>query len=669
MIHAFASASLILAAGMQFASTSDPYAVVDSEPYAVIDPEWRADPELGPLFITLARPCETLGINWVENDAAHIHELAYDTLAARAGLSSEEIDPSDWQASIDSVGGHGTVTADYVDRVIEAVASGDLAQDAQQMLAHRFECFHVPNPGWFLENLKAPILHGSASGIERAEFQVFMTRIAEAYPDLPIAHETGNLLELSAAIELARWLEDQVESQLMDAIDDGVADEIDYRRTLVARTLAYVLQEIPYETEVIASLVRTSKDRDDQQDRMFVSGPVDFIMTMQLEEAYQSFLAHVVLSQSRFTEQPWELGPPFPPPAAPPPPPTPEFGGSILALMQVLTSERRGEFSFSASDFLNRLRLGAGESLEERLSAWNEVAYEARPPACNDPEPRDWRWGTNDRLPLRFVRECLTLETPDFVSDANAAITAMLGYATPSGWYFVPFCSATILDFKTVVTARHCFDFDDRCTAEASNRLIVFIPASGQHRTVKIASGEAALGGYCDRRVRDGDNAPDDILVLTVEGEDLANIPSVSIVEQPPALQPAQIGGWAATSLDPATEEVGDWWAHFRWPAGNRNACFVFMEGEGCVTHLCMTGEGFSGAALTEVSEDALGYAARLLGVHTGAEGYCRASDALLSETIGFINENGFEYLRYNEAVSGQALCRHLESVSEFRCS
>jgi hypothetical protein len=65
---------------------------------------------------------------------------------------------------------------------------------------------------------------------------------------------------------------------------------------------------------------------------------------------------------------------------------------------------------------------------------------------------------------------------------------------------------------------------------------------------------------------------------------------------------------------------------------------------------------------------DPVSEAAQLIGVHTGAEGYCRTSDPLISQTITYLNENGFRYMRYNEAVTGDALCRHLKSVSDFQC-
>lgn len=294
-------------------------------------------------------------------------------------------------------------------------------------------------------------------------------------------------------------------------------------------------------------------------------------------------------------------------------------------------------------------------------------------PGCRNKDDFADQWGGDQFLPA-YAKVCLTNDPPETLTDRAEEISAVFGYFVGREQRdYRANCSATLIDERTALTARHCMEIRQYCNAAQDDRLFIYVPATGLFQNVRIDTQDAAFGGVCGTATAPayqalaGQSLPDLLVLRPMDGgTGFGALPDVNLVEDPVAFESAQIGGFSNLMNQGSwVDELGDLGSRFYWQRGGQNACYVFMPGDGCVTHLCSTAGGYSGAPLMSIDPTRGEAAVNVLAVHSGAPQRCRQNDEALEAMIRLMELADYDYELYNEGEGARTIRAHIEAVSQ----
>jgi hypothetical protein len=179
------------------------------------------------------------------------------------------------------------------------------------------------------------------------------------------------------------------------------------------------------------------------------------------------------------------------------------------------------------------------------------------------------------------------------------------------------FCSATVLDIRTILTSRHCFvraDGAEEPTHEQLfNEQVTFQTAEPHNgrSDFTIAAPDATAVPLVDFQ------ASDDYLVLRVKSWDLQYHVEIAATRLPAGRTPTP--AWIIGS-NPTVTDVGQARKAMDFTRGSQpRACAILeVTTAGCIYHSCQTGPATSGAGVLTFDRDRPSDPVRLLGVHKG---------------------------------------------------
>lgn len=174
-----------------------------------------------------------------------------------------------------------------------------------------------------------------------------------------------------------------------------------------------------------------------------------------------------------------------------------------------------------------------------------------------------------------------------------------------------PFCSGVFVTRDTVLSALHCFG-DPAAFDALQKHEIRVAHASGAGRTgFQTYAVEPVTPLPADVRGREAFTVAEDYILLKVTGTPPAT-PAVALAKASP-LTPVFVAGYFTLADEnrraalPAADQLRtpDWWNHIR--IATPSQCYVLNTGDDCLRMTCSTIEGFSGAAIFAVPNDANG--------------------------------------------------------------